>query len=592
MGARIRSRRWPALVAALCALASLAVAQSAPEVTAQLSAGVARLGEEIALQVVVEGGGQARLLPLPAVQGLELGVPAGPSSERGMRIQGGRREQWNRTYWRIPVRARAEGDFEIPSLDVEVDGQRLATRKLSLRVVRDLTGEDLGFLELTPTPARVVEGQPFSLEIRFGWDADTRVDLANLHLPWWGELSGVVELDQRELPASAKRIEGVGVNGGPGPVAEQVESRRADGREMLTFRLVKSFVPGRPGTIEFPTSFLEFGQRLPARSLFESSRKKTFFVQAPPLALEVVPLPSEGQPFDFSGAVGTLAARASADTRDVVVGDSIKLQVVWTGSGNLEFFDAPDLAHLDAFEGFRVYGRTEEKGFDRRAVTYDLAPMDAAVERIPAVPLSVFDPEAGRYGVVATEPIPIRVRALEGRTSLTEEEAPRFERDVRDIDVRPLAAGAERHGPAPTDGLLVALCFALPAAWLLARGAVRRRRGDPDAPRERRRRRARRTLVRELRGARSAQERLGALTRFLAARAGDPDEAWVGRDPARWLAGRGAAHEATEAAPVRAVLARLEAEVWGSGGGAPVSAEEILAAAERWQRATGAGRAA
>ena len=73
-----------------------------------------------------------------------------------------------------------------------------------------------------------------------------------------------------------------------------------------------------------------------------------------------------------SGAVGVLSVRASADTRDVVVGDSIKLTVDWTGDGNLEFFEAPDLGLFDAFRGFQVYGSAEEKSLDRRRVVYDL----------------------------------------------------------------------------------------------------------------------------------------------------------------------------------------------------------------------------
>jgi hypothetical protein len=289
--------------------------------------------------------------------------------------------------------------------------------------------------------------------------------------------------------------------------------------------------------------------------------------------------------------VGTLAVRASADTRDVVVGDSIKLDVSWTGQGNLEFFQPPDLSALDAFAGFRIYGRTEEKSFEQRKVTYDLAPLSAEVSEIPAVPLSVFDPELGTYQTVATDPIPIRVRPLAGRTTLSTEEAPRFESDMRDIDTRPLASTGETRSRAPSDGLLVALAFALPTGWLALRAFVRRR-GEPDAPLARRRARARKELARSLRRAGTPQERLRALTAFLAARSGEPDEAWVGRDPGRWLAERGDGAAAGEdAARLAAVLARLEEAIWG-GGSASVSDGEILLAADGWQRALRAGRAA
>ena len=571
-------------------LADAAGMQAKPRVTVQLGSGVARLGQEVGLQVVVEDARSARIVSVPSVEGLSLGAPRGPAREQGMRVEGGRTARWNRLTWTIPVRPGAVGDYEIPPLEVEVDGDVIRSRSLTLRVVRDLSGADLGFLEITPSPSRVVEGQPFSLEIRFGWEAETSVNLADLLLPWWGELAGAVELADRDLDQSAQRVEGVTVNSREPVVVEEIEPQSRAGRKYRTFRLVKSFIPGRPGTLEFPKSFLEFGQMIRGRSLFENPRKKTYFVQAPPLSLDVVALPTEGQPYDFSGAVGTLEARATADTRDLVEGDSIKLEIVWSGKGNLEFFDPPDPALLDSFRGFRVYGRTEEKSFDQRKVTYDLAPLSAEVDEIPSIPLSVFDPVKEAYDVVTTDPIPIRVRPLEGRVGLEADDGPHFVRDVRDIDTTPLSRGADPGDGGPPDRALVVLAFAVPTCWLFLRGVVRRRRGDPDAPLERRRRRARKELVRGLARASGPEDKLLAFTAFLAARAKEPEGAWVGRDARRWLEGRAdAEHGAGEG--VAAVVSRLEAAVYGAGAG-EVSDEEILSAAERWQRATGGGRAA
>ena len=67
-----------------------------------------------------------------------------------------------------------------------------------------------------------------------------------------------------------------------------------------------------------------------------------------------------------------------------------------------------------------------------------------------------------------------------------------------------------------------------PVLWLLARVLVRRR-GDPAAPVERRRRAARRRLARELKRTASAGEQTRAVVRFLSARTRDADQAWLGR---------------------------------------------------------------
>ncbi len=396
----------------LCALAGLALgAAAAPQgqisVSARLSAGVLRLGDTGRVDITVENGDDARVLDLPAVQGLRFGRPSEPSLRQSTSFVNGR--IWSETTLSlsIPFRPEAEGDYEIPPITVEAGGQRFETRALRVTVVKDIQGADFGYLEVRASAPRVVEGQPFTVELLFGWEENDQITFAELNLPWWDSLPGALEVGEPSNPQQG-RIEGIVVNGRIQVVAERLEVRERKGRRFLTLRLSKTFLPTRSGTLEFPTSFFEFGRRQRV-SPFDT-RRESHFVQADAFSLEVVALPSAGQPLDFSGAVGTLAVRASADARDVRAGDSIKLSVEWTGQGNLEYFRAPDLSALDAFRGFRVYGTTEEKAFERRLVVYDLAPLSSEVREIPSVPLSLFDPVNGRYETLATEAIPIRVR--------------------------------------------------------------------------------------------------------------------------------------------------------------------------------------
>ena len=121
-----------------------------------------------------------------------------------------------------------------------------------------------------------------------------------------------------------------------------------------TFELRRQFVATRPGTLEIPTSFLVFSE-VESGGIF-NSRQRTrsrYFVGAPPQSLEVRELPADGRPLDYSNAVGRFHVRATTDRWDVDAGDSIKLTLEWLGEGNLEFFERPDLARLDAFRGFR-----------------------------------------------------------------------------------------------------------------------------------------------------------------------------------------------------------------------------------------------
>jgi len=554
--------------------AASAGAQNEAQVSARLSVGVLRMGDTGYVNLTVENARDARLVELPRVDGLKFADPGSPSRNDFRSMINGRVYVERSLTWSIPFRGEAEGDFEIPPLAVEVDGKRLATRSLHVTVRRDITGADYGYMEVHPSGTTVVEGQPFTVELTFGWDESRtgQVTFAELNLPWWDSLPGAIELEGEPIPQNSRVM--IPVNGGLKVAAEQLENRDRGGRSFITLRITKSFLPTRSGTLEFPTSFFEFG-RLRQAGFFDT-RRESHFVQADPFTIEVIALPSEGQPMDFSGAVGALSARASADVRDVRVGDSIKLTAEWSGDGNLQYFRIPDPGALDSFRGFRVYGTTEEKSPTRRKVVYDLAPLSTEVQAIPPIPLSVFDPAKGAYETITTAPIPIRVRPLEKGRTLSDDER-RFEQDISDIDTRAPGLGAEVGGV--EDRFLLGALAAVPLLGLWGRSRARRRMGDPGAPLERRRRRARRELTRRLRGSPDASSRQAAMHEFLAARTRESASAWNGRDFAGWAEER--VPELPQAVRQAAAteLARLDAAVWG-GAPAPDSGRLLELARE------------
>jgi BatD DUF11 like domain len=577
---------WSAIVLALAssfrAPASPAAPQRQARVSARLSTGVVKLGSDVHLIIEVEGVEDAKIGGLPTVDGLKIGAIEGPSLSMMEEISGGRRVTSRTLAWSALVRPTRKGDFTIPPVTVRADGRDLATRELELRVVEDLQGEELGFFEID-APAQVADGQPFTIELRFGWDAalDQSINYANLSLPWMGELAGLVELDAPAAPPGTSIIE-LQLNSHDRIRAERAGTKPANGRTFELLRVRKRYIATRPGKLEFATSHLEFGRITGGSGFFFNSRpaeKETYYKGFPAFDIDVFKLPEKGRPLDFTGAVGRISAHASADRRDVDVGDSIKLAVEWTGDANLEFFDPPDLARMEAFKGFRVYGTTDRKAYDRRTVTYDIAPISADVHAIPSVALPVFDPTKKSYATVDTDPIDIRVRPLKNAAGLGPEiGASSAELDIRDIHTH-AASWSEARAPG-TKALLAAL-FGVPVAWLALRTFVRRR-GDPDAPSARARRRARKALARELAAARKASEQTRALCRFLAARSGESEEAWLGRDVVAWSRAEhaGLAVGPDEARGLAALFADLDERAY-AGGDEGLDAARMIELADR-----------
>ncbi len=578
-----RILRW---IPACLLLLSLAAPGRAQEVSvrAQLSSGVVKLGGDVYLVIEVENALNARVGELPSIDGLRFGALSNPSSSRIKSIVNGRLREMSSLRWTLPITPTRTGEFTVPPLEVRAGTETYTTRAISFTVVEDMRGQELLSIELTPSSERVYEGQPLTVELVFGWDMglNDQIGGLDLSLPWWNELSGVLEVEQASRGLRSRQVE-VSVNRGSSALAEEIGAHPVRGRDFRLFRLTKKLLPTRAGTLDFGLSYLQFVQILERsrRDIFgrgSGGKTETLYVGTPAFAVEVVPLPETGRPFDFSGAVGSYEVRAEVDRRDVDAGESIKLTVEWSGDGNFEFFDVPDLARDPEFEDFRVYGYNEEKGTDHRIAVYDIAPTSGAVRAIPPISLSVFDPELGAYSAVESPAIPIRVRELAGAEGLQPLDAEDGrKRDIRDIVVD---AGAPAAGDAPSPGIVGGLLAAVPVGWWILRSFVRRR-GDPDAPLERRRRAARRRLGAALRSASKADEQLRALHAFLAARTREPSQAWVGRDVEEYVAEqRGPDAAADEQARALAQLVlRLEQEAYG-GDDRPLDAAEVRRAAD------------
>jgi len=577
------------------ALAAGVAAQtgSTPVVRARLSTGVVRLGAPVSLVVEVEGSQDAALGALPTVDGLRLGPVGPPGHSVQTMFDGRKRSTVIKLNWEIPIVPQRTGNFTIPPIEIAVAGKALPTPELALKVAEDMKGEDLGLFRIE-APKEVVEGQPFSLDLVFGYDSamgeiGSQINYFNLSLPWLDQLPGILELDAPPPASGGATVGPVVLNSRGTTIAERIPLIVEGGHTYLAMRIRKRYLATRSGALPFPTSHLEFGL-VERGGIFDTgpAEKHTYYKRFPAFTIEVLELPETGRPLDFTGAVGNLSARATVDRFDVDAGDSIKLNVEWTGEGNLEFFDVPDPSRIDSFEGFHLFGKTERKTPERRVATYDIAPKSEAVTSIPPLPLSVYDPAKKAYVVVSTVAIPIRVRPLRNASGLPAEVA-RPERvfDLADIQTEPeLEADPARPG-----GAAIGAAFAaIPILWFSLRTAIRRR-GDPDAPVARARRAARKVLRRDLARAKTASDQARALQRFLSARTGEAEQAWVGRDAVSWSRARaernsraGAEAVATlddeSARALAGLFASLDERAWARGDEA-LDPREIERVAER-----------
>jgi len=161
---------------------------------------------------------------------------------------------------------------------------------------------------------------------------------------------------------------------------------------------------------------LEAGDRLIEATQLSFSMNRSIFSggkrirrTAPPLEIEVLPLPTEGRPADFvSTNVGVYQLSAYIDKNHVPAGKAVVLKLVLRGSGNVKNAKLPKLENID---GFRIFPPTIEDSVDvgaqgvsgSKQLEMILMPTRGGRLNIPSIELSVFNPIKGSYERLQTQ---------------------------------------------------------------------------------------------------------------------------------------------------------------------------------------------
>lgn len=135
-----------------------------------------------------------------------------------------------------------------------------------------------------------------------------------------------------------------------------------------------------------------------------------------PIRVKIKPLPEEGKPKDFAGAVGTFTMDVLAKSTDVKVGEPITLSINISGKGNIQTIGGPTL-DLEGNEDFEVYPAeanttiTDKKEDIKGEKVFSMViePQHDDIKAIPAISFSFFDPILEKYQTITHAPIPIKV---------------------------------------------------------------------------------------------------------------------------------------------------------------------------------------
>ena len=261
------------------------------------------------------------------------------------------------------------------------------------------------FIKTEPSKLRVYKGE----QVILTYALYTRVNILNVQVERYPTVTGFLKEDI-DIPLLRGRLDY-----SPSVVDGQ-EYRRAvlaqyaiypvkDGKLPLdTFTGKFSFQAGARQNIDEDDPFAMFNF---LRSMQTSTQSKA----SDRLTIEVLPLPAEGQPANFSGLVGDFDVTAVIDKYEAKVGEPLNVKVKIEGKGHAGSLEDLGMKFPADFELYEDKSRTQflRTGHTERLFEYMVIPKTKGKFEIPAINVSMFNPDSGKYQNRSTQPIQVEI---------------------------------------------------------------------------------------------------------------------------------------------------------------------------------------
>ena len=523
---------------------------------------------------------------IPSIEGASSELMPGTQTSSFVQVVNGVVTKRETISYTLRITPERSGIIEIPPITVEADGKTYKSRAWRLIASRSEVG-DLLFAEVLTDPSEAWIGEAVEMTLQI-WvkqyrNAEERIALDEANM-WslidqegsrWGIFGEALEQLQRERRR---------------PAGREIDR---DGQLYFLYELRTVKHPIRSGSIDSgdirivlqqPTG-IRAGRDLFGRRDLSIEGVRPVIATPQESSVEVRPLPEEGRPAGFTGAVGRFRIRAMAEPTEVAVGDPITLilEIEDIGDGpaiDLANLRPPALRDDPSLTGFRipdspttgiVEGRT-------KVFTETLRPERDDLTEIPAIAFPSFDPKLGRYVIARTTPVPIEVSPSErldldltlggvdpdaagrGHTLTTVDDALRAN--------RPIDAGTLRdRGPLRLSWPMSIPIALPPIAFAAVMIASWRRRHRLEHPELVRAGRARADALAELENPddQVADRVVHALSELVASRLHLPSGSLTARETVDRVRERGGSDDVLDA--LERVLKRAEAARYDRGGG-------------------------
>ncbi|MBN1351306.1 protein BatD [candidate division KSB1 bacterium] len=414
---------------------------------------VIQLNQQFSLTVELSGDGANDLSTDPVYPATmeAFAVPIGGSNtSQSIQIINGRMSVTRSIQFSFI--ASKVGKFVIDPIPVEYNGKTYTSKSINIEIVKSAATpqrnqrqqssqlpspdddlEESLFLKTSVSKARVFQNEPVIVTYKIY----TKVNINTYGISKLPNTAGfwAEDFEMSQSPSTYEEI--------------------IDGKKFLVADIKKmALFPTGSGTKTIDPMVIECDVRMPrrrrSRDIFDffddpffgrTVRKR---VSSPPVQITVLPLPEEGKPKNFSGAVGNFKLSATVDKTSVETNEAVNLKVKLTGVGNIKILPTPEITMSSDIEQYppSIHENIERSGdtiSGSKVFEYVLIPRLPGVQKIKPMQFSYFDIAKKSYKTLVTPEIEINVKKgkrefISSGSGFVREEVKLLGQDIRYIE--------------------------------------------------------------------------------------------------------------------------------------------------------------
>ena len=364
-------------------------------------------------KVIIEGSQSSPKGSIPTVSGLE--ISNNPQTFRKVSLVNGVSSVTLELSF--VTKPKREGTFQVPSWQIVIEGRNYQVPSTTLRVLSPSQNDLLrqqkenqqeenlkqaAFIEFSLPRKYLFEGETIVSDISlFLWDRMpfTRIENAPVKV---GEAFSLTELGQPSEKRNVKRF-----NKNYSSYSWTVGLTAAiPGKHSLAYHSNVRIRTNDRRNSPFNSPFFN-------DPFFGFGREESIQVKSNEEKIEIRPLPMNGRPSFFEGAIGTFETSVSIDAQKVSLGDPVRLTFSISGMGNFSAMPAPSLSGNSEFKigspAFSFSGDQRTKYTGTQLFEYIITPLVSGLLDLPTPDFAFFNPKIEQYQSIPREKLKIQV---------------------------------------------------------------------------------------------------------------------------------------------------------------------------------------